>query len=145
MKHEIKLQVNRYVTFEVDTDDAYNAIRIAFDQLWDGVTPDDEDLPDAEVQRVTVGDREIELTSRIDFQAPRGADGFYPHKITARENGRVLAEGYTLREVVDAAVSSRPRCGAQINATQYDGAGIAYTCERPVEHGGNHDVRGGAQ
>lgn len=109
MKHEIKLNYTRHVTFEIDDDDVYNAYRRAVEKLTDGEDPDNEDMPEYELEGVKVGDREIEVSFDLDFRGPKDAQGLSPWEATLRDRAtyKEISSGYDLAPLLRAAFSEQ--------------------------------------
>lgn len=101
-KIEVTLEFTRHITFHIDTEDPAYAVRLAEGRvMYDGGTPDDEDLPDLEVERITIGDREIHIDKQLDWNGPkvRGLHGwkYYAYEGFSRTK---VAEGRDRAEVI---------------------------------------------
>lgn len=108
-KIEVTLQYTRHVTFYIDstTDPAY-AVGLAEGRLmYDGGTPDDEEMPDLELERIRIGDREIQISEGFDYVAPK-VNGLSPRKYTAYEGyGRQpIADGHGRDDVISRAFAA---------------------------------------
>lgn len=103
---EVTLTYTRHVTFYVDADDPNDAVRRAEGALmYDGTAPDDEGLPDLDVERIKIGDREVQINADLDLWGPKTSLGLSPWKFTAyaEPEYRQVAEGYDRAEVIRAA------------------------------------------
>jgi hypothetical protein len=103
-KIEVTLQFTRHVTFHIDdTDDpAYAVTRAEGALMYDGRTPDDEDMPDLELEQIKIGDREVHIDSQIDWSGPKDARGLHGWKYYAYEGYRrqKIAEGRDRADVI---------------------------------------------
>jgi hypothetical protein len=113
---EVTLQYTRHMTFHIDdTTDPVAAVRHAEGRLmYDGGNPDDEEMPDLELEQIKVGDREIRISASMDFGAPKTALGLSPWKYTAYEGryGRQkVAEGYDRAAVIRSAFAAAQVAG----------------------------------
>ena len=98
--HEVRLKVTRYVTFNIEkAQDLYAAIYRAEANLWDGDSPDDEDMPSSEVTSVRVGDHEIELSYHYDWNAPL-VRGLHQQVTVARVDGKEVSQSHSFEAAV---------------------------------------------
>jgi hypothetical protein len=101
--HEVRVAVTRHMTFRIEkAKDAFSAIYQAEVNVWEGDSPDDEDLPSLEVKSVTVDDREIELSYSYDWDAPL-VRGLHQQVTTAYVDGKRITENLSFKSAVEVA------------------------------------------
>lgn len=114
--HEVRVAVTRYMTFRIENPlDAWDAIGRAERKVWDGKSPDEEDLPSLEVQSVKVGGREIEFSDRLDWSGPKDEHDLTRFIHIARVDGRPAVENHDFESVVrlaEAAIEDGGQCRA---------------------------------
>lgn len=85
-KFTIKLAYTRHMEFEVDAETpfaAYSEARSAFE--YGDRTPSDDWCDAVELEGVKHGDREFEIDTRFDFNAPKDDRGMTPVITVARD------------------------------------------------------------
>lgn len=110
--HEVRLKVTRYVTFNIEkAQDLFAAIYRAEANLWDGDSPDDEDMPSSEVMSVRFGDHEIELSYHYDWKAPL-VRGLHQQVTVCRLDGNEVSRSHSFEDAVRLAEAALDESGA---------------------------------
>lgn len=107
-EYEVHVKVEHTLRFTITAESAAKAAHEAVASLWDGVTPEEDEVTDTEVAKFKAADQEIDVSRMLDWNAPKGKFGLTPWKFVAWTDGygRKLAEGADLATVLDAAESA---------------------------------------
>lgn len=104
---EVRIKAEHMLTFTVNADSAGAAAHEAVASLYDGNTPETEEVVRNEVVEVKNGDFVIDLTWLFDYGAPKDSNGLTPWKCVAYVDGKRIAEGHDLIRVLDGAECGR--------------------------------------